>query len=316
MIFYASGAIVDSPTIDLVIDRRIALLTSYAYKGAMRKQLPYLARRLREQHLRMPYMVDSGAFTAWNKGKEVRRESLIRFYNTVQEQYCDVLDFTFVSLDKIPGRQGVARTAEDYRIAAEVTVQNFHAMRKEVTGYIKPVYHDGEPEWVLNEYRDTKYISLSANQDLAYWQREEWVRQMADRLASRHTFHGLAMTGSTMLRTISWHSVDSAAWRLWAAMGAIAWLRDNGTLKILACSKESPRGKKHQQHLSTLSPIERDAVVAQLEQEELTLDMVRDDSMARSRFNILIFNRACNHAQTAGVLKTRFLSAEKGLFDA
>lgn len=314
MIFYASGAITDAPTIDLVIDRRIALLTSFAYKGAMRKQLPYLARRLREQHLRMPYMVDSGAFTAWNKGKEVRRASLVQFYNQVQDAYSDVLDFTFVSLDKIPGRQGQERTEQMFKEAAEETARNYEAMVKEVQGYVKPVFHDGDPDWLLAKYSAAPYISLSVNQDLAYWQREEWVRRTATRIGGKHTYHGLAMTGSTMLRTIEWHSVDSAAWRLWAAMGAIAWLREDGTLKILACSKESPRQKKRQQHLMTLAPLERDVVVAQLEREGLTLEQVREDSIARSQFNIIVFHNACHVADQMGVVSTRFSSADRGLF--
>ena len=312
MIFYASGAIVDPRTLEMVVERRIAVLTSFAYKGAMKKQFPILAPMLRAARVRLPYMVDSGAFTAWSKGKEVRRDALIDFYNRTQEEYGDAFDFTFVSLDRIPGRQGVERTEDDYRVAAEETIRNYEVMKREVRGYVKPVYHNGDPERVLRAYDDAPYISLGASQDLSYAEREAWVSEMYGTLQGRQ-LHGLAMTGTRMLRTARWHSVDSASWVLWAGMGAIALLRPTGALKLLACSAESPRNKHFEQHLSTLSPIARDRVIADLEAEGITEEEVRTDSIVRARFNIWTFRRACDWAATQPVVTAR---RTEGLFDA
>ena len=175
MIFYASGSIVDPRTLEMVVERRIAVLTSFAYKGAMNKHFPILAPMLRAARYRLPYMIDSGAFTAWSKGKMVRREALVDFYNRAQDEYGDAFDFTFVSLDRIPGRQGAERTEEDYRVAADETVENYEVMKRAVNGYVKPVYHNGDPERVLRAYDDAPYISLSASQDMAYAEREAWV---------------------------------------------------------------------------------------------------------------------------------------------
>lgn len=302
MIFYASGAITDEESLQLVVRHRIAVLTSYAYKNAFIKQAPILCRLLREQRLRLHYMLDSGAFTAWNKGKEVSRAALIDFYNWAIDTYGDVLDFTLVSLDRIPGRQGVARTAEDFAQAAEETVANYEYMVRHVRGYVKPVYHDGEPEWVLKHYANADYVSVSANQDMSYGEREAWVARMAATVFRGRKLHGLAMTGTRMLRTVRWHSVDSAAWVLWAGYGAIAWLRDDGSLKILATSQESPRRKQFDMHLTTLAPRVRDRIMSELEAEGFTLEMVQTDSIARSRWNILVFHRACKWAASREVL--------------
>lgn len=313
MIFYASGAITDEASLELVVRHRIALLTSYAYKNAFKKQAPLLCALLRAQRLRLPYMLDSGAFTAWNKGKEVNREALIDFYNWAIDEYGDVLDFTLVSLDRIPGKQGVARTAADFAQAAEETVANYEYMRERVRGYVKPVYHDGEPEWVLAHYKDAEYVSLGANQDISYNEREAWVARTAAGVLADRKLHGLAMTGARMLRTVRWHSVDSAAWVLWAGYGAIAWLRDDGTLKIVPASAESPRRKMFDMHLSTLSPVERERIVTALEAEGLTLEQVATDTMARSRWNILVFHRACEWASAQPVVGAHQM---EGLFDA
>ena len=313
MIFYASGAITDEESLRLVVRHRIALLTSYAYKNAFVKQAPVLCRMLREERARLPYMLDSGAFTAWNKGKEVRRAALIDFYNWAVDEYGDVLDFTLVSLDRIPGKQGVERTAEDYKQAAEETVANYEYMRKYVRGYVKPVYHDGEPEWVLEHYKDAWYVSVSANQDLSYADREAWVARMAATHFAGRALHGLAMTGTRMLRTVRWHSVDSAAWVLWAGYGAVAWLRDDGSLKIMPASAESPRRKQFDSHLTTLPPRVRDRLVSEMEREGFTLEQLQEDSLARSRWNILVFHRACKWAEQQPVVGARQM---EGLFDA
>lgn len=313
MIFYASGAITDDPTIELVAQRRIALLTSYAYRGAFIRQAPLLARLMRGQKARLPYMIDSGAFTAWNKGKLVNRARLIDFYNWAIDNYGDTFDFTLVSLDRIPGKQGVERTEADYKQAAEETVRNYEYMVEHVRGYVKPVYHDGEPEWVLQHYKAAEYLSVSANQDLSYNEREAWVAWVEAKYFKGRRLHGLAMTGTRMLRTIHWHSVDSAAWRLWAAMGAIAWLREDGSLKILPTSRESPRGKKFDMHLATLPSLAKDKILAALSAEGLSFEQVRDDSLARSRWNILVFRRACDWAATQVLVAPR---REEGLFDA
>lgn len=312
MIFYASGAITDDATIELVAQRDIALLTSYAYKSAFRQQMPRLAALLRAAGKRLRYMLDSGAFTAWNKGKEVNRAALIDFYNWAHDSYGDCLDLVVVSLDRIPGRQGVERTAEDYRVAAEESVRNYDYMRTHVRAYVKPVYHDGDPQWVLDAYAPSPYISLSANQDMSYSDREAWVSDMVRKLPGRQ-LHGLAMTGTRMLRTARWHSVDSAAWRLWSAYGALAWLRDDGSLKILACSQESPRRKHFDVHLSSLTDIERDRIMCELAAERITEEQVRTDAIARARWNILVFKRACEWAASQTVVEAR---RQEGLFSA
>lgn len=315
MIFYASGAIVDRTTLELVVRHRIAILTSFAYKNAFRKQMPILAPMLRECGWKMPYMLDSGAFTAWNKGKNVRMEVLIDFYNQAVDEYGDCLDLTCISLDRIPGRQGVERTPQDFLDAAKETVENYEYMVKKVRAPLKPVYHDGEPRWVLDAYEGAKYVGLSANQDQSYAYREAWVKKVEPWFPGKQ-LHGLAMTGTRMLRTIRWYSVDSAAWVLWAAMGAIALLRDDGSLKIMACSKESPQRKNRDKHITTLPVVVQERLRAELAEEGMTFESIAEEGLARSRWNILVFHKACEWAASNDVVAARLVQGmTHGLFD-
>ena len=246
-------------------------------------------------------MLDSGAFTAWNKGKEVDRDALVDFYNRAVDDWGDCIDLTCIALDRIPGRQGVTRTAQDFVDAAAETVANYEWMIPRVHAPVKPVYHDGEPDWVLKAYRDAPYIGLSANQDQSYEDREGWVLENDTKFAGKQ-LHGLAMTGTRMLRVIRWHSIDSAAWVLWAGMGALAFLRDDGSLKILPSSIQSPRKKMHGGHATTITEAERSRLEQDLRAEELTMEIISRDSMARSRWSILVFKRACDWAAQQPVL--------------
>lgn len=315
--FYASGAITDTPTLAMIADKQIAVLTSYAYRTGFKKQAPVLTAMLRERGHRIPYMLDSGAFTAWNKGKEVNRDALIDFYNWAFDEYGDVLNpLTVVSLDRIPGRQGVERVPEDFVNAARESVENYDYMLKHIRAGVelKPVFHDGDPEYVLNRYADScTYLSLSANLDLAYWQREAWVAEMSQhpRIVPLR-LHGLAMTGTRMLRTVSWHSVDSSAWALWAAYGAIAWLREDGSFKTIPASAESPRRKRADGHLATLPGPVRERILAALHEEGFTEEEMTRDAIARARWNILVFWRACEWASKQQLVTTRREGA--GLF--
>lgn len=315
MIFYASGAINDPETLDLVLRHRIAVLTSFAYKSAFLWHVPRMAEALRASHQRLPYMIDSGAFSAWNKGREIDLHSLVDFYNAAQDAYGDVLDFTFVALDKIPGRQGVARTEQDYVEAADISIRNYEYMLRHVRGYVKPVFHDGDPERVLRAFDEAEYLSLSANQDLPYLDREAWVVRTARSLHDRR-MHGLAMTGTRMLRSIRWHSVDSAAWVLWAAMGAVAWMRGNGDLMILPASQESPRRKIDGAHLGTLLPLEREEIREAMRAEGFEEELLRKESVVRARWNMLLFRRACDWAAQQPLVKPRRIGGAEGLFDA
>lgn len=312
MIFYASGAVVDDESLEFVVRHRISLLTSYAYKGAFKRQVPRLPSLLRSTVHRLPYMLDSGAFTAWNKGKTVDREALVAFYNDAHQRFHDCYDLVCVSLDRIPGKQGVPRVPKDYEDAEEESIRNYDYMRRHVTAPLMPVYHDGEPERVLRAYDDAQLIALGANQDLSYAEREAWVSATTAGMEGRKT-HGLAMTGTRMLRMTRWYSVDSASWVLWAGMGAIAWLRHNGALKILAASVESPRRKKMNQHLGTLSPTEQEEMRGTLAEDGFEVERLARDSIERARWNMLVFHRACAWASAQPVVSAQF--QQGGLFD-
>jgi len=311
MHFYASGAVQHPELLDVVVQHGIPVLTSFAYEAALRKQAEALAKRLRPMKLRLPYMLDSGAVTSWSLGKSV---SLTRFCDTCNEmldRYADVFDWTFVALDKIPGRRGEHPTQDEVLEAAKETRSNYEHMRRVVRGEIKPVFHLGDPDWLADAYDDAEFVGLGASQNLPYELRRRWVGHASRRFEGRK-LHGLAMTGTRMLRTAPWYSVDSASWILWAAYGAIAWVNSDGSLSLIPLSVESPRKHEFDRHLLSIAPALADRVFDEIEQRSgCTREQLTTDSEMRKKWNLLAFKQACDTAEAQGVLPL-----EEGLFDA
>ena len=112
--------------------------------------------------------IDSGAFSAWTKGKQIDVEEYIQFINNNAE-YITVA----ASVDKIPGEARTATVAseKDVEEAAKATWENFLYMRSKMKDKSKLLYtfHVGEPWYFLKqalEYEDEFGSGYSANDTL------------------------------------------------------------------------------------------------------------------------------------------------------
>ena len=226
-------------------------------------------------------MVDSGAFTAWNKGRPVELRDLIAAYRDVEHRYGAVHDFTFISLDVIPGERGRMPSAGELREGMDRSYENWHALRNEVQSPVLPVYHSSEPLWFRDRYLEhTNWLCLSMLQDLTERQRVNWAMEAQ---VPGTKMHGLAATGAAMMERVDWYSVDSAGWLMGAAMGKITWMV-NGRMRPVDISQESPARKRKGAHVDNMT------FVAQLEEEIKRLgwdpDELRSSYIARCKWNV------------------------------
>lgn len=309
--FYVSGNFNNEGGItDYLVREQCSVLTSFAYPKMVRDRTAALAERLRANGKKINHMIDSGAFTAWVSGKKINLQSYAKTCNELQQSYSDCMDFIFVSLDSIPGAKGRETTKEDMETACKESAANYDYLRKEVNGKIKPVFHTGDPDWLLAHYADADYISFGMSQNLQEEERVQWVVRNAAKAIGKK-LHGLAATGHRMLRAAPWHSVDSAAWQYAASMGAMNWVKPSGKLLALSVSKESPRQKNIDGHVTSLPALLQDQIRAKLEAAGTSLDALRESYAARWLWNIACYREACRIASDA----PRLL-AEQGLFDA
>ena len=118
-------------------------------------------------------LLDSGAFTAWNKGEETTVDDVKRKYSKFIEAAGDMFDEIWgINLDVIPGEKGRDPTQDELKRAVEVSDVNFEILVKEFGDIILPVYHQGESmdrlaECVEQVDGKSNYICISPRNDLA-----------------------------------------------------------------------------------------------------------------------------------------------------
>lgn len=166
-------------------------------------------------------LLDSGAFTAWNKGEETTVDDVKRKYARFIELSGDLFEEIWgINLDVIPGAKGRDPTPDELKRAVEVSDINFEILVKEFGDKILPVYHQGEPVERLNECcamvdGRSNYICVSPRNDLAEGLRVKWSHDAHTMLKNKWPAiktHGLATTGNRMVSEVEWYSGDSAAW--------------------------------------------------------------------------------------------------------
>lgn len=161
---------------------------------------------------RVNLLLDSGAYTAWNKGKPVDLEQYIR-YCLENAEYIEKA----VCLDVIPGSPGVRRTPAMVNAAAEQGWKNLQRMKRAGVESM-PVFHKGEQWHFLDRMAaECEWIGLSSGSRMDGSDRYIWLDRCWSRLARRGEFprvrvHGFSETRLDIMLGYPWYSVDSATW--------------------------------------------------------------------------------------------------------
>ena len=180
-------------------------------------------------------MLDSGAFTAWNKGDSVSVDEVLRKYSRFLEGSGDLFDeIWMINLDKIPGERGRDPTLAELDEAVKVSDENFKLLTHHFGSRILPVFHQGESSSRLDEVlNQAEYICVSPRNDVAEKLRVEWSAKchlMISQRSPNTRTHGLATTGNNMIRTVPWYSGDSAAWVQHGGFGMVDIFHEKGTV--------------------------------------------------------------------------------------
>lgn len=156
------------------------------------------------------FIIDSGAFSAWNSGKEIKREELLEFYRAIRAKFPKA---HFINLDKIPGERGRKPTKEEAREACEISWNNYLWFKK--NGIITlPVFHEDD-DWTFlyRMMKETDYIAISPANDSSVQRRMKWLDKVYSILKANYKTHGLAATSETLLKRYPFYSVDSINWK-------------------------------------------------------------------------------------------------------
>lgn len=191
----------------------------------------------KDEHPEMRLFVDSGAFSAYTKGKEIDLDDYINYLNA-NGDYFNVM----VQVDFIPGKSNVIQDRGVYLDAPRISWENFLHMRerldKRLWSRFIPVFHEGEDfKWLDNmlTYKDAdgrrlEYVGISPHTETTTDRRLKFCKEVFRRinlLNPEVKTHGFGMTALNILPYINFTSVDSTTWLKGAIYGTILVFRHN-----------------------------------------------------------------------------------------
>lgn len=199
--------------------------------------------------------LDSGAFSAFSQGVEIKIKDYIAFI----KEHLEHLE-VYANLDVIGD--------------AEATLQNQKIMEK---AGLKPLpcFHYGEPIKYLKHYLDNyDYLALGgmvpiSTADLRVWLDNLFHEHICDKSGMpRVKIHGFGLTSFPLMKRYPWYSVDSTSWVVTGRMGSVYIPRQRQGKSDysedgwkVAVSTRSPSKKEAGQHIDTFSPGERKIIL-------------------------------------------------------
>ena len=173
----------------LPLDEAPGLLVSYAYlRGWDGKQ---------ENFVYTDWMLDSGAFSAHNRGTKLDLDAYIGVCKRLMAT--DPTLAEIIALDVVGDWRATVRNAEKMWAAGIPAI---------------PTYHYSEPEDVLRGFgRDYPKVAIGGMSILRGSTKREWAEQCFARLWPK-AIHGFGVTDVRICTSLPWSSVDSATWCL------------------------------------------------------------------------------------------------------
>ena len=246
-------------------------------------------------------VVDSGAYSAWSRGKEFDMDEYIDFLNSN-----NVIETCFwaAEADVIPGRMNVEPTLEEKQQAPEKSWENFLYMidRVKVPKKIVPIFHMHEDfkhlrRMLSYRYPDgdfIPYIGISpANDahvnDKAKWYETVWkiIREDCAKLGRDLPLtHNFGMTTISLMEQYPSYTSDSTSWLRSASFGNLMVVI-NGKIKTIYVSDRNPDSPDHINNQSPAVKEDVDKICRKIGHGITLKHLIEDDEKGKLR---LIFN--------------------------
>ncbi len=232
-------------------------LFSYYYHGFSKGNVP--SEDSKNSHaLGLDLFLDSGAFTAFTKNKEIALDGYAEYIKAIPGMWtaCSSLD--------------VIGSGDE---AAEASYQNFRALI-ELGVDVKPVWHVREPDRHLARLVNEKwpYIFIGGMVPESV----PWLMQRLDGVWStilatkdgraKCKTHGFGLTDSKLMFRYPWFSVDSTSWLMKGVYGLVLFRLPSGRLQSVVFSEDSTEARKFKGwHYFNLTAAEKRQVEGWLE---------------------------------------------------
>jgi hypothetical protein len=150
-------------------------------------------------------IVDSGAFSAWNSGKEIDIEKYAEFCLSKNP------DWTFISLDVIPETGSGPAAIEK---CCEQGYENYLWLKDKGIKNLMPVFHYGDNFKWLKKFMDVAdYIGISPANDTHENVKVGWCREVFKVLKADYKTHALGYTTLRGVTQFPFYSIDSISYK-------------------------------------------------------------------------------------------------------
>ena len=240
-----------------------------------------------KEHNDIKVFVDSGAFSAWSKGKKIDVDEYINFLNTNTNELT-----LFASVDNIPGELTRKPTLKEQQQSPILSWENYMYMRERIIQKDKllPVFHIGEDFKHLNNMcnvildgKHIPYIALGGTVGLDRKTKDTWyntafkvIKQSSNPNVKVHAF---GMTSIDILEKYPFTSADSTSWLMTAANGNIH--TRFGIVNVVEGGRNKPN------HISKL-PLDAEEIIQRdlWNNSELSIEQCAEDYSCRWIANI------------------------------
>lgn len=213
---------------------------------------------------KLPLMIDSGAFSAFYRGADIRLGPYMKFCKEMAPEFPQAV---FVNLDEL----NKDRTAAGRERQGRVSYRNWRTMLDEGIKAL-PVYHvTTDEKWLRLYLKRTDHVAVGAIAKASSAQRvvaldRVWERYLIDTKTRLPTVkvHGMGITSFPLMLRYPWHSVDSTAWIRVAMFGHILvpplkngeWDFSQPPMKV-GMSDRCPDRRVKGAHYTNMSPARR-----------------------------------------------------------
>ena len=186
-------------------------------------------------------ILDSGAFTAWNTGKQV---DVTAYGDWVEKNQNAGKKLVAVNLDVIPGEVGRTSTKAERVAGMKQSLENADYLRGRGLD-IMEVFHQDEPltflDTLLDRLTPGGILGISPRNDVNINSKLAWQNAVLRHLYQRCGIenmprtHGLAVTSMRMMKQFPYYSVDSSSWASSMLFGTFTneWGKMNGLENLL-----------------------------------------------------------------------------------
>lgn len=289
-----------------LLERTRDILEAYPTLANGHSLLTYLEQHPDPERI---VMLDSGAFSAWSKGKQVPIDAYIEFCKKHGHLFT-----CYVNVDVIPGKWGEIPSATQVEESAAKGWANFQYMLDKglPPEKVVHVFHQNEEfVWLqkLVDYseamkaKDPKspglYIGISPANDRTTAQKIMWLEQCMRYVTNldgspKLRWHGFGVTSFDIMRRYPWYTVDSTSWMRNGTYGSVQipkdWDHYVEGYNLIAVTPDSSISQADR-HFGALSSAQQARFIEYVESCGFTLEQVQNDGCARNIINLEFYKR-------------------------